>query len=270
MGDVDAPKPGWMFRVAARAVIVFVRLMGWRLDIEGQENIPRTGGVLVAFNHHSFADFFMCAWAVYRDCGRPVRFLAKEELFDKPVLGWILRSAKQVPVARGSRSGRKEAFEHAVRALKDGEVIAVAPEQTISESFELLPFTRGTARLARDAGVPIVPHVNWGTHRWATKNRPINWRARRIPVLIRYGEPIVVGPDDALDEATARLRERMEALLDAAQRGYPDKPPPGEDWWLPRRLCGSAPAHEDALRRHRERQEQWRSPDGRDGDSPNG
>jgi 1-acyl-sn-glycerol-3-phosphate acyltransferase len=255
---VDRPPPGWMFRVAARAVIIFVRLMGWRLDVQGVDNVPRTGGAVVTFNHHSYADFFMCAWAVYRELGRPVRFLAKEEVFKKPVLGWILRSAKQVPVARGSRAGRKQAYEKAVRALEEGEIIAIAPEQTVSESFELLPFTTGAARMARDAGVPLVPHVNWGTHRWATKNRPVNWRARRIPVLVRYAEPMHVGPDDNLREATGKLRTTMARLLDEIQRSYPDDPRPGDDWWQPRRLGGSAPDHEEFIRRHREREARWR------------
>lgn len=256
------PRAGLTFRFAARIVIIFVRLMRWRIQIDGLENVPRRGGAIVTFNHHSYADFFICAWAIYRELGRPVRFLAKQELFAKPVLGWILKSARQVPVARGSKTGRKEAFAHAVEALQDGEVIAIAPEQTISQSFELLPFTPGTVRLAQHAGVPIVPHVNWGTHRWATKGRPINWGARRIPILARYGEPVLVTPGEEIDAATDRLRQRMATMLDQVQRDYPERPGDGDDWWVPRRLGGGAPDHDEVLSRHEERQAQWRRGEG--------
>lgn len=252
------PRPGLVFHALARLVTTLVWLMRWRLDVRGVENVPVRGGALVTFNHHSYFDFFICALALYRELDRPVRFLAKEEMFRKPGVGWVFRRVKQIPVPRGSREGRKGAFEHAVRALKAGEIIAIAPEQTISRSFELLPFTTGTARMAKEADVPIVPHVNWGTQRFATKGRPIDWRATRIPVLARYGEPMRVGPDEELVDATARLRERMRDMLDELQRTYPDAPEPGEDWWLPARLGGGAPTHDDVLRELSERERRWR------------
>ncbi|HEX2029273.1 MAG TPA: lysophospholipid acyltransferase family protein [Nitriliruptorales bacterium] len=257
----DRPSPGPGFRLGAWLTIMFIRLMRWRLDVRGLDHVPTTGGVVVTFNHHSYADFAMCGWPIYRQRGRPVRFLAKRELFDRPVLGRLLRSAGQVPVERSSRGGRSEAFEHAVTALRGGEVIAVAPEQTISRSFELLPFTHGTVRMARESGVPIVPSVNWGTQRWATKGRPVRWLAFGLPVLIRYAEPIVVGADEDLGAATDRLQATMAELLDEVQRAYPERPRPGDDWWLPARLGGSAPPHEEVLRDHRERQDRWRGGD---------
>lgn len=254
----DQPRPEWMFRVAARAVIVFVRTLRWRLDIRGTDHIPATGGAVVTFNHHSYADFFLCAWGVYRTYGRPVRFLTKQEVFDHPVAGPVLRGAGQIPVARGSRTGRKNAYMEAVRRLRAGEVIAVAPEQTISRSFELLPFSTGAVRMARDAGVPLVPSVSWGTQRWATKGRPINWRAVGIPVLVRYGPPIHFTPDEDPHAATDRLRKVTEEMLAEIQNSYPDRPAPGQDWWLPRRLGGSAPAHQDVLGSYRRQQARWR------------
>jgi 1-acyl-sn-glycerol-3-phosphate acyltransferase len=161
-------------------------------------------------------------------------------------------------VARGSRTGRKEAFAAAVEALRRGEVIAVAPEQTISRSFELLPFTTGTARMAREAAVPVVPSVNWGTHRFATKGRKPRL-ATGIPVLVRYGEPLAVRPDEDLRAATDRLRGRMAAMLDEVQRAYPERPAAGEDWWVPRRLGGGAPDHDRVLAEHCEREAKWRA-----------
>jgi 1-acyl-sn-glycerol-3-phosphate acyltransferase len=249
-----------VYSVVATLVVTWIRvLMRWRIDVRGLENVPRTGGALVTFNHHSYSDFFMCVWAIYREVGRPVRFLAKQELFDKPILGWIFRSARMIPVARASQRGRRAAFAHAVQALERGELIAIAPEQTISRSFELLPLSSGTVRMAQQAQVPIVPSVNWGTQRFATKGRPIDWGARRIPVLVRYGEPFVVAPDESLEDANDRLRAAMEEMLRDLQRRYPDQPRGDEDaWWQPRRLGGTAPPHEDVLREHQERERSWR------------
>lgn len=233
--------------------------MRWRVDVRGLHNVPDRGGALVTFNHHSYSDFFVCAWAVYREKRRPVRFLAKQELFDNPFLGWILRGAKQVPVARGSRAGRQEAFAAAVDALRSGELIAIAPEQTISRSFELLPLSSGAVRMAQRAQVPIVPSVSWGTQRFATKGRPIDWGARRIPVLVRYGSPIHIAAGDDLEEANDRLRAAMEEMLHDLQRRYPDRPRgEGDAWWQPSRLGGTAPPHEEVLREHEERERAWR------------
>ncbi|MDP9023681.1 MAG: 1-acyl-sn-glycerol-3-phosphate acyltransferase [Actinomycetota bacterium] len=249
-------RPEWAFRFGARTVILFVRSMGWRLDIHGMEHLPPTGGAVLTFNHHSYADWVMSAWPLYVHLGRPVRFLAKQELFERRSVGWLLRGAGQVPVARASRAGRAEAFSAAVERLRGGEVVAVAPEQTISESFELLPFRTGPARMARDAGVPLIPTVNWGTQRFSTKGRRIHL-VRRIPVLVRIGEPMQVPGDADLTAVTDQLRATMEEMLHDIQVRYPDEPTPGDDWWVPARLGGSAPPHQEVLRRHREREAQW-------------
>lgn len=243
---------GSVYRLAARLVRMAVRLLGWRIEVRGAEHVPDGGGAVVAFNHHSYADGLMVAWSIYRERGRPVRFLMKRELFGKPVLGWLLRTTKQVPVDRSSQAGRREAFMAAIEKLRDGELMAVAPEQTISQSFELLPFTTGAVRMARNAGVPMVPCVGWGTHRFATKGRPIRLQ-RGLPVMVRYGEPIEVTRDDDPHAATERLQEVMAAMLDEVIRDYPDRPQRGNDWWLPRRFGGTAPRHEDFLREHQER-----------------
>lgn len=251
------PPPGWAFRLVAAIIIATVRLLRWRIDVRGLEHVPTQGGAVVAFNHHSYADFVMAAWPIYRQLDRAPRFLAKEELFRKPIFGWLIRQARQVPVARGSRTGRAEAFRAAIAALARGEIIAIAPEQTISQSFELLPFSTGAVRMAQGAGVPIVPCIGWGTHRVATKGRPVRL-ATAIPITVRYGEPLHVRPDEDVHEATERLRQRMAALLDEEQRRYPDTATAGDDWWVPRRLGGSAPPHDDVLRAHLDRETGWR------------
>lgn len=240
-----------VIRVVAR--VVFLRLLGWDVRVEGREHLPSTGAVL-AFNHHGHVDAVFVAWTPVVEQRRPVRFLAKAELFRHWASSWLVRGAGAVPVERRAAGGpsRAHAYAAAVDALRRGELVAVAPEQTISESFELLPFKPGVARMALEAGVPIVPAVGWGSHRAFTTGRPLRPR-RRLPVVIRYCEPVVPRPGEAVPVLLARLQARMAAELDTVQRTYPDHPSSGDDWWVPRRLGGSAPDHEQVVATHQAR-----------------
>ena len=135
---------------------------------------------------------------------------------------------------------RREA-DVAVEALRDGDLVAVAPEGRISWSFELRELRTGAVRMAQQAGVPVLPSVNWGPQRVSTTGHGFRWRqAFRVPVEIRFGAPIEVGPDDDVEVVTRQLEAQMRQLLDEAQRDYPDGAPRGA-WWVPARLGGSAP-----------------------------
>lgn len=254
-----APVPGLDrgFRlVRALARLVFQRILRWRIDVGGLEHVPTAGGAVLAFNHHSYVDFVMAAWDVVIRLGRPVRFLAKREVWQSKAR-IIVALAGAVPVDRGDASSRQGAYAEAVAALRRGELVAVAPEQTISPSFELLPFRTGAVRMAQQAGVPIVPVVGWGSQRFAAKGQGFHLRLR-LPVTVRYGDPIHVAPDEDPVAATELLRDRMVAMLDEVQRGYPDTPTPGDDWWVPARLGGSAPDHAEVLAEHQRRFEERR------------
>lgn len=238
-------------------VVGLVRAMRWRLDIDGVEHVPTEGGAVLTFNHHSYCDFVMIAWGVVRDRGRPLRFLAKREMWESAATRWMVRWGDAVPVDRASRSSRRGALVDAIRALEQGDLVVVAPEQTISRSFELLPFSTGAVRMAQQAGVPVIPSVSWGTQRFATKGRGVHL-VTRLPVLVRYGEPVHLAPDEDPRAATERLRDRTAAMLEEVQRAYPDTPSRGDDWWQPARLGGSAPSHEEVLSTYRRRERGWR------------
>ncbi len=248
-----------VIRVVAR--VLFTRVLGWDVCIEGREHLP-DGGAVLAFNHHGHVDAVFVAWEPVMERRRPVRFLAKAELFRHWASAWLVRGAGAVPVERRAAGGssRAHAYTAAVEALAQGELVAVAPEQTISESFELLPFKPGVARMALEAHVPIVPAIGWGSHRAFTKGRPQRPR-RRLPVVIRYCEPVVPRPGESLASLVGRLQTRMAAELDDVQRSYPDTPAPGDDWWVPRRLGGSAPDHERVVAAHQARFHARRSRD---------
>jgi 1-acyl-sn-glycerol-3-phosphate acyltransferase len=153
-----------------------------------------------------------------------------------------MRAMRHIPVDRKAGAA---AFESAVRALKDGEVVGVFPEATISTSFTVKELKAGAARMALDAGVPIIPAAVWGGQRVATKGH-VHLR-RGVPVTVILGEPIVAEPGEKAQSLLRRTKAAMEALLDEAQRGYPDRPAgPDDRWWLPAHLGGTAPSPEEA------------------------
>lgn len=254
--DVTTNRPGrlpllwWVLRGLAMTI---VRVLGrWRVTVAGLEHVPVTGGAVLAFNHHSHFDFVMVALDIVRKRHRPVRFLAKREIWGSRWAGWIVRMAGAVPVDREDRTSRTGAFEAAIATLARGELVAVAPEQTISPSYELLPMRTGAARMALGAGVPLIPVIGWGTQRFATKGHRMRL-VRRLPVHVVYGEPLIVLPGDDPVEVTERLQEVMGRMLHEVQDRYPEQGQPGDDWWVPARLGGSAPNHADVLAEHQER-----------------
>jgi 1-acyl-sn-glycerol-3-phosphate acyltransferase len=143
------------------------------------------------------------------------------------------------------RKAGAAAFESAVRGLKDGEVIGVFPEATISRSFTVKDLKAGAARMAVDANVPIIPAAVWGGQRVATKGHKVQVR-RHVPVTVILGEPLAAEPGEKVQSLLRRTKAAMEALLDEAQRSYPETPDgPDDRWWLPAHLGGTAPRPED-------------------------
>jgi len=224
---------------AYRTVIAGVRLLwriqGLRFTMTGMENLPSTGGAVVAINHTSYFDFTFAGLPAYLHRPRRlVRFMAKQEVFEHKVTGPIMRKLRHIPV---DRSNGAASFEAAVAALKAGELVGVYPEATISRSFELKEFKSGAARMAIAADVPIIPHIVWGAQRIWTKDHPKKMWRPKVPISIAIGEPIP--PTLPPTELTALLRSRMQHLLEQVQDAYGPYPP-GE-FWVPHRLGGGAP-----------------------------
>jgi len=196
---------------------------------------------VIACNHVSYLDFIFCGFAA-QPAGRLVRFMAKKSVFDHWASGPLMRGMHHIPV---DRDAGLASYRQALAALKDGEVVGVFPEATISRSFTVKDIKSGAVRMAAAAGVPIVPMALWGTQRLWTKGRPRTLTRRHVPILIAAGEPMTAGRDG--DASAAELRKRMSMLLDAAQRDYPDQPTgPDDAWWLPAHLGGTAPTPEEA------------------------
>jgi 1-acyl-sn-glycerol-3-phosphate acyltransferase len=212
------------------------RVLDLKIDIDGAEHIPAVGGAVLASNHVSYLDFIFCGLGA-QPAKRLVRFMAKKAVFTHKVSGPLMRGMHHIPVDRDAGSA---AFQEAIAALTAGEVVGVFPEATISESFTVKGLKSGSARLAHEAGVPLIPMVVWGPHRLWTKGRPKSLTKRHVPVIIKIGEPMET--TENAEATTAELRVRLGALLDAAQRAYPERPSgPDEAWWLPAHLGGTAP-----------------------------
>lgn len=217
-----------------------MRAANIEVTVIGAENIPANGGAILAGNHTGYADFIMLGTGPYLHGERLVRFMAKKSVFDVPVLGWLLKLMKHVPVDR-ARGGASIA--PAVEMLREGNLVGIFPEATISRSFELANFKTGAARIAHQAGVPLVPCAIWGSQRIWTKDLPKHFR--NVPVIVRYGEPVALTGDAEAD--TAELKRQMQLLLDASRSEYASLYTDGAgEAWMPRALGGTAPTLEEA------------------------
>ncbi|MEO5653091.1 MAG: lysophospholipid acyltransferase family protein [Marmoricola sp.] len=219
---------------------VLFRLLGLRFQLSGTEHVPRTGGALLAFNHVSYIDFILGGFAA-NPSRRLVRFMAKREVFDHSVGGPVMRSMHHISVDRGDGAA---SMAEALAYLKAGEVVGIFPEATISRSFEVKEIKTGAARIAAEAGVPLIPVALWGTQRLMTKDHPRDF-SRGKTIGIRVGAPLHPTGEDPVAE-TAELHERMQALHDEAIVAYPAAEQPPGSWWLPARFGGSAPTLERA------------------------
>lgn len=181
---------------------------------------------------------------------RHIRFMAKRDAFDTPVVGALLRGMGHISVdpAAGAR-----AYADAVRALSLGELVGVFPEGGVSASFTVRDLKTGAVRMAQEAGVPIVPIAVWGGHRLLTKNRrPSLGEAWRIPVSFAVGAPLRVRGGEDPQRATDLLHTTLQDLVDRAQNGYPE--PGAGRWWQPAHLGGTAPTPAEAAVTEAERQ----------------
>jgi 1-acyl-sn-glycerol-3-phosphate acyltransferase len=228
-----------LYRVIVEGFKGIFAVLGMKLDIVGEENIPLQGGAVLALNHTSYLDFALGGVPADRRGRRFVRFMAKDSVFRHPIAGPLMRGMKHIPVDRHDGS---VAFETAVAAARAGELIGVFPEATMSRSLEIKELKNGAVRMAREAEVPLIPMIVFGGHRVLSYDVRDFTRGRTICMTI--GRPI--STNDDVDEMTDALRSTLSELLDETIQRYPDKQPGAP--WIPQRQGGSAPSLEEAAR----------------------
>ncbi len=130
---------------------------------QGREYLPRTGGIILAPNHLSYADWPSVAWFSYVYGHRYPVFMIKSAVFEVKVLGPIMYKLGQLPVYR-ARGDAGLVLRQAERALRKGACVVVYPEGTASRDPDLWPMVgkTGAARLALTTGAPVIPIAHWG------------------------------------------------------------------------------------------------------------
>ncbi len=214
-----------------------VAMNGTKFTFHGLENIPQRGAALLAQNHTSYLDWLPSLFAA-RERNRRMYFMIKAEMADVKAVDYVIKHARLIAVDR--RNGH-DAFASAVQRLRAGELIGTHPEATISRSFELREFKSGAARMAVEAQVPLIPVIVWGAHRIWPKDHPKKVFRNKVPITVSVGRPIP--PHGRVEQLNATLRQAMNDLLYRVQEEYPH--PKGE-FWVPRRLGGSAPTRDDS------------------------
>jgi 1-acyl-sn-glycerol-3-phosphate acyltransferase len=214
------------------------KYLGLRFDFRGIENLPdkNHGGAILAINHIGYLDFALTGTAAL-PMKRYVRFMAKKEIFDNKLAGPLMRGMHHISVDRSNGSA---SFVAALRALRDGEIIGIFPEGTISVSFEIKELKSGAVRLAQGAGVPVIPTVIWGSQRIWTKKVKRDLRRNKYPISVTFGEPLHFKKGDDVEASETLLRQKMIDLLHTVQGDYPDSH--DGQRWAPVRLGGTAPA----------------------------
>jgi 1-acyl-sn-glycerol-3-phosphate acyltransferase len=194
-----------LYRLAYRTAGAGLRTF-WRLAVDGLDNVPVRGGAVLAGNHLSVADEYFLASVVPRH----IAFWAKAEYFAGRFTRPVVTGMGAIPVHRGGGQAAVAALDAAVAALRGGGLVAVYPEGTRSPDGRLYRGRTGVVRLARRAGVPIVPVGVLGTDRV----QPIGARLPRPHrVRIVFGEPFAV-----TDGGPADVRRDTDALMERIRR----------------------------------------------------
>lgn len=186
-----------LLKAGARFILFVLR----RWEVRGAENLPATGGVILAANHISYWDpvAIICAFKK-----RQVFFMAKSELFKIPLVGYAVRLSGAFPVRRDVTD--RNALRTALRLLQAGEVVGIFPEGTRSHSGEMLKPHLGAAMLALKAGTPVVPVAVSGTRGVFGK------------IIVRVGSPIYFKPvakatKTELENISDRVMDEIAMLL---------------------------------------------------------
>ena len=213
VGPREAP-PAYRFAVTVlRPPLMSLTRRAWT----GAENLPRDRGFVAVTNHISHVDPLVFAHFL-NDAGIMPHFLGKVEVFDVPVVGAILRGARQIPVRRETGTAG-EAYAAAVAAVEAGECVAIYPEATLTREPGLWPMRgkTGAARVALSTHCPVIPIAQWGAHRVLPPyaRRP---SLRRHTMQVRAGAPVPLEDLYAAPLTAEVLHEATERIMSAITR----------------------------------------------------
>ena len=185
----------------------------YRFSVRGDEHLPTQGAAIVVCNHVSYVDALLLMAA----SPRPIRFLMDHRLFAVPVLGWLFRLAKAIPIAPQAEdpAAYARAFEAADAVLADGDLLGLFPEGAITRDGQLQPFKPGVMKILARRPVPVVPvalQQLWGSYFSRIEGGRAMVRPLRRGAFNRVA--LVAGPPLPADQVSADLlRLRVQALL---------------------------------------------------------
>ncbi|MEY9861835.1 1-acyl-sn-glycerol-3-phosphate acyltransferase [Catenulispora sp. GAS73] len=207
-------KQGAAFRFIVVVIVPLLRVLMKR-DWRGGENVPETGGVVIAANHISHVDALAFGHYVYGN-GRVPRFLAKSGVFKNKFVGGVLRAAKQIPVYRDTADAAN-ALRDAIAAVNDGQAVALYPEGTITRDPGLWPMAAksGAARIALATGCPVVPVAQWGPQEILAYHERRPHLLPRKRMIMLAGPPVDLDDLRGLPQTAETLREATDRIMDA-------------------------------------------------------
>jgi hypothetical protein len=183
----------------------------YRLRKRGLENIPETGPAVLACNHVSYVD----AIVIMAACHRPIRFIMDHNIFKIPILSFVFREGRAIPIAPAREDPQRleEAYAEVERALKDGDLVGIFPEGRLTPDGAIQPFKGGIKRITDVTPVPVVPMALrglWGSIFSRSEGRAFFKRPRGpfSAIELAVGPPIppqAVTPE-ALQSVVGQLR----------------------------------------------------------------
>jgi 1-acyl-sn-glycerol-3-phosphate acyltransferase len=190
-----------------KGVLTPILRVCFRVKVEGRENLPARGPVILASNHRSFLDSIFLPLIVRRR----VTFVAKAEYFDDPKTAWFFRGVGQIPIRREGGSASERALASATEVLRDGGVFGIYPEGTRTRDGFLHRGHTGVARLSLRTGTAIVPVGLIGTD----EVQPVDTRMPRLfrRVTIRFGEPLDPERYGDYEQEHLALRELTDEVM---------------------------------------------------------
>lgn len=195
-----------MFYDAAWYTITPFLKLGFRVDVEGNENIPDDGAAILASNHLSFLDHMLLPLATRRQ----IYFISKIEHFEKKFRGWFFRKIGVIPLKRGE--GDEQAFARALGTIRSGNLFAIYPEGTRSRDGKLHRGHTGVARLALLTGAPVVPAAMLGTFEALPKGETI---PKLSKCGVKIGKAIPFPHDEEKANDREALREATDGIMQA-------------------------------------------------------
>jgi len=190
-----------------KGVLTPILRVCFRVKVEGRENLPAQGPVILASNHRSFLDSIFLPLVLRRR----VTFVAKAEYFDDPKTAWFFRGVGQIPIRREGGSASERALASATEVLRDGGVFGIYPEGTRTRDGFLHRGHTGVARLSLRTGTAIVPVGLIGTD----EVQPVDKRMPRLfrRVTIRFGEPLEPERYGDYEQEHLALRELTDEVM---------------------------------------------------------